>query len=412
MPAKRAAKGQAAETPGAQYLISRPGSSVWHVRFRIGGVIIRESTRTENRLDAAAYALKRRDEVYAEVQLGTPMVDHLTVTEAFKKYYVEVCEASPAGKSDKRFHMAVLVRVLGEDTKLADLTNKRINEAVQALRNRPITKKGQPERLSDSAINRYLDTLNLVCKRAGGLWGVQVGDWKRNDFRLAEPKGRQTYLNHEQARALLRSAVGHMRPVILLELLTGMRLKNVTGLQWDEVNLDTGDLYVVQKGDQDLTVQLPPQAVQLLASLQPDDSKRVGAVFRYGNPYAPCDCPRCANKAGRYDGQPFITIKRAFNTARKNAGLNNLKNGRLRFHDLRHTFATWLLTEAEDLSVVKEALGHKHLTTTARYAHVLPGRTKTAVNDAAAQWLSPTVMKHEKRTASTVTPKKIMNSKR
>ena len=50
-----------------------------------------------------------------------------------------------------------------------------------------------------------------------------------------------------------------------------------------------------------------------------------------------------------------------------------------RFHDLRHTFASWALAECGDLKLVQEALGHKHITTTARYAHLLTGRREAVV---------------------------------
>ncbi len=52
----------------------------------------------------------------------------------------------------------------------------------------------------------------------------------------------------------------------------------------------------------------------------------------------------------------------------------------LRFQDLRHTFASHLIMNAVDLVTVKELLGHRDITTTMRYAHLVPGHKHWAVN--------------------------------
>jgi len=74
------------------------------------------------------------------------------------------------------------------------------------------------------------------------------------------------------------------------------------------------------------------------------------------------------------DGLPYRDIKTGWWNAVKKAGLRGL-----RFHDLRHTFASRLVMAGIDLVTVKELLGHKDIKMTMRYSHPTPEHKKAAV---------------------------------
>ena len=73
-------------------------------------------------------------------------------------------------------------------------------------------------------------------------------------------------------------------------------------------------------------------------------------------------------------GARLTDIKKAFSQARKQAGLEDV-----RFHDLRHTFASHLVMAGVDLTTVKELLGHKSTKMTERYSHLSPKHKANAV---------------------------------
>ena len=76
-----------------------------------------------------------------------------------------------------------------------------------------------------------------------------------------------------------------------------------------------------------------------------------------------------------YQGRPVKSIRKAFSNACRRAGVKNL-----RFHDLRHTFATRLVLKGTDLATVARLLGHSSIQMTMRYSHPTPESLKSAVN--------------------------------
>ena len=74
------------------------------------------------------------------------------------------------------------------------------------------------------------------------------------------------------------------------------------------------------------------------------------------------------------NGKPYDDIKHSFNKVLKRAGIKDFC-----FHDLRHTFASWLVMQGIDLTTVKELLGHKSISMTLRYSHLAPSHKQKAI---------------------------------
>src|SRR5579872_1719332 len=377
-----------APIPGEQHLSRRSGSSQWQIDISVGGRRLRESSGTETKEAAAALALKRHDELWREVKLGERPKLEVDLETAFSRYWTEISQATTYGRRDQRYAMRLLLEALGYRTLLSSLTDERISRLVTHLRTTPQRQDATRIGVSPATTNRYLTVLSVVCKRAREVWGVETAPWTKSRHTLPEPRGREVFLDYDQARRLLDELCGHARAITTFTLMTGLRRGNALGIQWEQVSLDMGRAVLIQKGGRPLSVTLVPAAIELLLAVQPDPAQRHGPVWVFGNPCTPCVCSHC--RSPMFRGEPIRSIKRAFTTAVKAAGLHDLPQGGLRFHDLRHSFASWLLAQEGDLKLVQETLGHLQIATTARYAHLLVGRRENAIAGAVAARRPPT----------------------
>ena len=397
--APRGGRGKAKPIPGEEYLVRRPGSDDWHIDITIQGRRLRRSGGTADKALAAAAADQAHKALYREVVLGEKPARHLTLNDAFTQFYVEVAKGTAYGENAQKHQMQTMIEVLGPNLRLAELDDGAVNDLVQALRAREIVpwnapkdapSRVDPRTLSPATINRHLTTLSAVCRRARETWKVEVGEWKLSGAKLKEPEGREVFLEHAEARAFYDAIVAHAQPIVLLDLMTGLRKANVHDLVWEQVSLDMARIVLLVKGGKPHAVPLPAAAVALLARLQPDPDQRTGPVFTFGNPRWPCVCAACKTR-GKL-GMAIGSIKRAFATAARAIG-----RPELRFHDLRHSFASWFLAESGDMRALQKQLAHSDINTTARYAHLLHGRAEAIVEGATAGLLAPPTTEGRKK---------------
>jgi integrase len=171
--------------------------------------------------------------------------------------------------------------------------------------------------------------------------------------RDVEPPGRVRYLDDEEREALLAAcAEGNdprLLPLVRLALLTGMRQGELLGLRWNDVDLERGLASLPRtKSGHPRSVALSAPAVELLRELA--EHRVLGWPEVFANP----------RRWGR-PTYPHTGFKRAV----ERAGLEDF-----RFHDLRHTFASYLLSAGATLPELAAALGHRSLAMVQRYAHL------------------------------------------
>ncbi len=172
--------------------------------------------------------------------------------------------------------------------------------------------------------------------------------------KLKEPEGRVRYLTAEEEQALLDACTSpQLRAVILLGIHAGLRIPSeALSLTWDGVDLKRRTLTVVgthSKTSKTRTVPINSALWQALQSLRMD--RNGGPIFVS-------------------QGRALRSIRTAFDTARKKAGLGEDVTP----HVMRHTFASRLVMEGVDLRTVQELGGWSDLKMVQRYSHVDPRR--------------------------------------
>jgi integrase len=176
--------------------------------------------------------------------------------------------------------------------------------------------------------------------------GVKL--YKENNRRLR-------FLLVDEMRSLIDNCQPHLRPIVITALNTGMRVGEILGLRWDEVDFDRGQILVrTSKNGEPRHVEMNGLLADTLRQMQ----------RRPQNPYV----------FGSRDGNPYADIRKSFKSALAASGI-----AEFRFHDLRHTFASHLVMNGVDLMTVKELLGHKTIQMTLRYSHLSQGHKKKAV---------------------------------
>ena len=158
--------------------------------------------------------------------------------------------------------------------------------------------------------------------------------------------------------ATLTGERSHLCAMVTVAINTGLRANELFSLRLDDVDFHRDVLYIKHtKTDEDREVPLNDTARELLRELI--QTRRKGGDFVFTNPKT---------------GTKYTTIKTAWLTACRIAGLSNL-----RFHVLRHTFGTRAADAGVPLPAIRDVMGHKSIQTTERYAHATDEGKRRAV---------------------------------
>ena len=194
-------------------------------------------------------------------------------------------------------------------------------------------------------------------------WNLLVS----NPFRQVEkpkvPELQPVFLNKEEFKALLKVMKKDFRELCVCAVSTGLRLSELTALQWPDIDLARKVIHVhnsdtfTTKSKKNRVVPMSEQLFRLFAERNEHATSEL--VFHLNGQRMTKDC---VSK----------TFKRYVRLARL--------NDKLHFHSLRHTFASWLVQDGVSLYEVQKLLGHSSSKVTEVYSHLQPEQLHGTVN--------------------------------
>ncbi|MHB8833431.1 MAG: tyrosine-type recombinase/integrase [Desulfobacteria bacterium] len=194
-------------------------------------------------------------------------------------------------------------------------------------------------------------------------------------------KGRVDFLNPDESRKLLDTVLEHFPrwfPFFLTALRTGMRVGELIGLQWEDIDWNGKFIEVrraISRGEVGTPKSGKPRRIDMsdrLASVLTDHRRMMGKEALGQGRFLP-ERVFVNPEGGELKASSVV---KPYHRVLTKAGLR-----RIRFHDLRHSFASALLANGEPLSYVKEQMGHSSIQITVDvYGHLEPGANREAVN--------------------------------
>lgn len=328
----------------------------WYCDIRTaGGQRIRRSLGTSNRKEA--------EQLHDKIKAESWQIKHLDKTPDYT--WDQACLRYLQDKANKKSLSDDITKIkyftgYFRNRVLRTITRDEVVQAVNALVHTRSSKTpgnsretGKP--VSNATRNRYLAFMSTLFNMAKNEW-----DWieKSPVFKKAkEPRRRVRWITRHEAKRLIEELAPHLKPVVSFALATGLRHANIIDMEWSQIDLVRGVAWVhadQTKAGESIGVPLNQMALDVLVS-------QVGKHRKY---------------VFTFRGRKIKdAAAEGFQAAVKRAGISNF-----RFHDLRHTWASWLVQQGVPLHVIQELGGWHSFEMVQRYAHLAPDHLRGHVD--------------------------------
>lgn len=304
---------------------------VWWVDITHDGERIRKSTKTIVKAEAELFHNKLKSELWESSRiLKTPR-------KKWQAAVIRWLDESSHKKSleDDKMHLR-WVEVFFGKMYLHEITADFIEE---------LAKKKESTGVTPASVNRMLEVVRAILRRAHKEWSwletVPAVRMRKEDNR------RIRWITYREAGCLLGELPEHLQDMVRFTLATGLRESNVTQLKWCDVDLNRRHALVhpdMSKTGKAIPVPLNQDAIEILIKQK---GKHLDYVFTYKHK----PVTRCNNHAWR----------KALNRA-------NIQD--FRWHDLRHTWASWHVQNGTSLQELQQLGGWSSFDMVLRYAHL------------------------------------------
>lgn len=354
------------------------GSPYFHFDFVWKGRRFHGTTGLKTKREAVAYEARERHKCIMAVQERPP----ITVDEACG-VYAEHAETQPSWNTT-RYMLAAMVEGLGKAKLLSEVSQRDLQTYFAKRR------AGR----TNATVNRELETCRAVWRKAAAS-RYDVGEmpcWKDLLLKVSEVPPRE--LTHSEEPRLFEHLRADMVDVCDFALKSGWRMSEVIGLRWADIDLQAMQAKTRIKGGDVVKRPLTATLVAIIAN-QPkvgpfiftyiaQRTKGTVAADKLGRKHP-------ARKKGERYPMTKTALRGAWAAAKKEAEIEDL-----RFHDLRHTRGTRIVRATGSLAAAKEALKHRNIKTTLRYAHVLDEDVRRAL-DASESRAIPELLEPQKQ---------------
>ena len=334
--------------------VSSDGTVSWRARVRIRG---QQRTETfQKKTDAKLWASDIETKLKLGKRVPTLEATRRTVSDLIDYYLEEHLPTKKRNRDERNYrrHLEWWRDAIG-NVPLIDVTGRILTKH----RDRLLREGGAgDEPIGPATVNRYLASLSHAFTVAERTLEWTDSNPVHRVERLEEPEGRERFLDPDEILALLKAAKANrsksMYPIVVLALSTGMRQGEILGLRWHEIDFDAGNITLTKertKTSKRRVVPLVGHAMEVLREWSRVREIDTDLVFP-------------GRRRPNGDRKP-LNIRVTWGNILREAGIEDY-----RFHDNRHSAASYLLmTGASDMEVAG-ILGHETLAMVKRYSHM------------------------------------------
>ena len=346
--------------------LKKDGTPSYRVEVRLKGFPT-ESATFARKTDAKKWANSTEAAIRENRYFKTAESKKHTFYDLVKRY-IETVAINKKDKQKRVSHLKWWQSEIGA-YRLFDITPMMIAECRDKLLSET-TRRGRLR--SPSTVVRYMATLSHAFTTAVNEWGWIDESPMRKVSKPKEPKGRTRFLGDDTTKngkpikgercklleACKISENPHLYTIVVLALSTGMRQGEIMNLTWPDVDLSRRRITLMEtKNGEIRVVPLAGHALELLEKHNKEMSANSELLF-----------PGKIKKEKPMD----LRIPWA-------AAINQAEISDFRFHDLRHSAASYLAMNGASLAEIAEVLGHKTFQMVKRYSHLSEQHTESVV---------------------------------
>lgn len=309
--------------------------------------------------DAKQWAIQTETEIRTGMTIRKSTASKHTVREMLERYRDNVLIDKANGGKDHKTHIAWWIDELGHYA-LSEVTTDLVTRSMDKLK-KSKTRLGKSP--APATVLRYLMALSHAFNVARKQWNWCESSPVENVQRPKVKNERTRYLTDTEREALLHackiSPNADLYLVVLLAISTGMRKGEIMGMRWQDIHTAPDQSFTrvhltKTKNDKARSVLLTSPALELLEERRTklldclQAKTAIGLIF----------------PSGVDEDQP-VDLRKPWGSALQAAGIEEF-----RFHDLRHTTASYLAMNGASLLSISKVLGHQTTKMTERYSHL------------------------------------------